>query len=495
MSSARKSAARAAQLRVELSEHGFPVALIARNIAEECGFRPRAAFRYAVGMSGQQAADIYNARYGTSTQAAPMTKSRISEYENWPLPGAARKPSAKVLAGLASLYETTVDQLLDRHDIRALGPDETLRVLQTAAVASTGPDCLAMSPQAGVPTIGVDTTNRRNALRLMGAGVIGATAPSPADAMAHTRNLERSEIGPSAIEQLEVQLHRLHTTYAAQPPAATWPAAQERRDEAAGLLEARLTLKQRREVTYIAGMYSVVCAWLAHDMGDVATAEAFCVDAYAHGEHAEQPLVRAWADDARATIALYDDRPTDALKAAQRGFAAAPQDSPAAARLAAQVSRAHAKLGHTDAFNDAHAIARRYADQLPAHGAGLFGADAVRLSSYDASSYLWLGQPTEALRAALNAIAQYREVPFGRQSPTRMAIAQIDLGSAHAALGEIDGAIANGREALSTERLVGSISKRATDLSLTLLRTHPTSQQVRSFAVDVRAARPAAITG
>ncbi|UGY94245.1 hypothetical protein [Streptomyces gobiensis] len=470
-------AARAATLRAELIERGCTTAHIAQAIAAECGIRPRAAYRYARGYSGQQAADVYNARYGTALSPASMTKKRISEYEIWPLPGVSRRPSRTVLTRLAEIYGTTVDQLIDHHDVRALPPEDARGLLATASASG--------SPEGG------DTTKRRTALKALGlaAGSSGLNV-SPGEAMAFTRELERTDLGPDTLEHLDVQLHHLGSMYAASPPAEIWQAAALLRRHTAELLSRRHTLTEGRELARCAGMQSVVLAWAAHDMGRVGVAEAYCVDAHAHGRQAGVPEVCAWADDARATIALYDDRPQQALAAAQRGFAAAPVDSPAAARLAAQISRACAKVGDGVRFEEANRVARQYADRLPAHGAGLFGADAVRLSSYDASSHLWLGDPARAHRAAEQATAQYREVPHGKQSPTRMAIAQIDLGAARAALGEIDGAIESGRAAVRCERLVGSIATRATELCAALMRMAPDTAEVRDFAQEVRTARP-----
>lgn len=483
--------ARAARLRVELAAVGCSTELIAQAIVAECRMRPRAAWRYAAGLSGQQAADSYNQLYGTAVSPTPMSKARISEYETWPMTGAARRPAPHVLAGLAALYGAELMQLLDAHDVRALGAAGLARLRQTHPPA-TSP---STAPSAALTEAG-DDTNRRNALKALGvATATAATAAAdlahPRAAMGYTLDLERTDLGPSTLEHLQVQLTQLGSSYASNPPAATWATAATAREHTARLLAGRHTLEEGRELARVAGMFSVVLAWLAHDMGATALAESWCVDAYAHGRQSEVPEVCAWADDARTTIALYDDRPTEALGAAMRGLAAAPTGTAAAARLSAQVSRATAKAGRADAFDDAHRIARRHAEHLPAHGAGLFGADAVRLASYDASSHLWLGAPRQALDAAEQAIAQYRAVPYGKQAPTRMAIAQIDLAAARAELGELDGALDAGRQALACRRLVGSIVARSTDLGRALQHIDGRAPEVRAFTAEVRAARPA----
>ena len=74
-------------------------------------------------LSVQEASDVaggpeqgYNARFGTAERSAPMSKTRISEYENWPIGRNTRKPSLAVLDNLAQLYGTTRRPLTDHHD-------------------------------------------------------------------------------------------------------------------------------------------------------------------------------------------------------------------------------------------------------------------------------------------------------------------------------------------------------------------------------------------
>jgi tetratricopeptide (TPR) repeat protein len=333
--------------------------------------------------------------------------------------------------------------------------------------------------------------DRRAALKAaIGAGAVALYGGPPdhavTEAMAWTRDLERTDIGPGTLDHLALAVERLGTTYAAAPPARTWPTVLLYRRQAASLLAGRHTLKEGRELTRCAGMLSVVLAWLAHDLGDTATAEAYCLDGWTHGEHSEVPEVCAWADDCRATVALYDDRPAEALAAAVRGLSLAPAGSDARARLAGQVARAQAATGRLMEYRSSAALARGFEDRLPTHGVGLFAADVVRISSFEASGYRWLGLPEPARRSAEEAVARYREVPYAKQSPTRMAIALLDLAMALAALGEPEGALELGREALATERPAAVIAIRAEELALLLMRSHRKLARVREFAERLR---------
>ncbi|MGP3978982.1 XRE family transcriptional regulator [Streptomyces sp. 8N114] len=363
-------------------------------------------------------------------------------------------------------------------------------VVEDCAGEATADVCAA--PPGAPPDLG-DATNRRDALKTaaLAAAATAADITSPTAALAYTRRLESTAIGSGTLDHLEGQLERLTARYAATPAREAWRIAGGVRAEVAQLMEGRHTLVQGRELARLAGMLSVVLGWLAHDMGAATAAEAWCRDGYAHGLQAEVPEVCAWADDARATICLYDDRPGQALAAAERGAAHAPAGSRAAARLAGQLSRTSAAAGRPDAFAAAHRTALRHVEQLPAHGAGLFGADAVRLRSFDASSYLALDQPGRALKAAEDAICQYRSVPYHQQSPTRMAIAQLDAAEAHAALGQIDAALALGKDALGCQRMVAAITSRTARL---LHRLHPHRHrhpQIQEFARTTATLLPA----
>jgi transcriptional regulator with XRE-family HTH domain len=117
-------------LRRRLTDWGWPIDEIAAAIGAQFRVRPRAAYRYATGLSGQKAADAYNARFGTADRSAPMSKTRISEYENWPIGQNTRKPSLTVLDNLAQLYGTTRRRLIDYHDWAALS-DAVRQALQT----------------------------------------------------------------------------------------------------------------------------------------------------------------------------------------------------------------------------------------------------------------------------------------------------------------------------------------------------------------------------
>ncbi|MEV2209946.1 hypothetical protein AB0H86_00175 [Streptomyces sp. NPDC050997] len=279
------------------------------------------------------------------------------------------------------------------------------------------------------PTKQVIPTKRRTALALIGGTALTPLmTPGPASAAtarAYAQHATLTELGPSDIAELEAAVDGLGTLYSSQPPHELWPTAARMRHRVFTFQhERRHTLREARELARHAGMLSVILAWVTHDLGEGDLVQAYCDDAWAQGEQADLPEVGAWAEDVRSTHALYDSRPLDALLAATRGLAVAPRDGNAAVRLSAQVARAHARLGNHHEFERAAVRARDYQAQLPLHGTGLFGVDAVRITSYDASSYGWLSHANRARAAAEEAIGHYRSFPRPLQAQERLALGE-----------------------------------------------------------------------
>lgn len=234
-------------------------------------------------------------------------------------------------------------------------------------------------------------------------------------------------------------------------------------------------------------MLSVVTAWLAHDIGRTDLVPVLCADAWTCGEQAGSPEVCAWSQDVACTDALYANRPLDALTAATRGLAVAPRDSHATIRLSAQLARAQAAVGNRQGFAEAAERAHRYQEHIPLRGAGLFSVDAVRIISYDATSYGLLGDHERSQQAAEEAIGHYEAAAAPHQAPTRLAIARLDLAAAYAALGELEGALSVGRQALAGDRVVQSVRDRAHNLGRSLQLRYPTVPQSQAFCEEVRA--------
>jgi len=288
--------------------------------------------------------------------------------------------------------------------------------------------------------------------------------------MEFTRRTEATEIGPGTLEHLELAVAGMASAFPHTPPVDLFPRAQWDRRHVAQLIDQRkYTFREGRELYRCAGWLSIILGWLSHDLGDALTGEAYCLDAWEHGWQVEQSDICAWAMDAAATIAMYNNRPEAARQAALKGLNQAPVNSAAAVRVSCQLTRACARLGRSDDFQAALRDTQQQLDRLPSLGSGLFSADSARVASYAATSSIWLDRPERAVAFARDALAFYEQVGLDQRSPTREAIARLDLALALVQLQAPDGAIEAASQALDTERVTGSMLARAGEVD-TLLR-------------------------
>jgi transcriptional regulator with XRE-family HTH domain len=301
-----------------------------------------------------------------------------------------------------------------------------------------------------------------------------------------TRRAETTAVGRATLEHLERVVADVSAAYSRGAPAEVFTVAHTHRRQVDELLQGPHTLAEGRELYVQAAWLSEILAWVTHDLGSTTAADAYCVDAFEHAHQAGHAELCGWAMDARASIALYDDRPADALRSALRGADAAPAAHPLVVRLHAQAARALAVLGRRD---DAVAELGRAADafeRLPTRPPTRFGKDTTKLAryaitAYSATAYLSLGMFDRARGYANEALAEHRSAPERDRSPSREAIARLDLATALAGLGEPEEAARLGHAALASPRVVDSVLVRATGLGAALTGHHPDLTETRDY--------------
>ncbi|MQA84084.1 MAG: helix-turn-helix domain-containing protein [Streptosporangiales bacterium] len=283
----------------------------------------------------------------------------------------------------------------------------------------------------------VDPTKRRDALKL---ALVAPLAPdalrrvlrqAAAEAMEFTRLASISAVGPGTLQHLEAVVAELDRSYSTEPPTELFAITRAYRIRVEELVHGSHTLKEARELYVYAGWLSEVLAWLAHDLGDPLTAEAFAIDCHEHAHQAGHDELCAWATDAMASIALYTGQPERAVTAAHKGIARVPASHPLAVRLRAQAGRAYARLGRREECVELLSEARELHERLPARAPTRFGIDTAALAdyamtAYPASAYVWLGEQTgntrdytEAKRYAEHAVAVHERAPAAARSPSR----------------------------------------------------------------------------
>ncbi|TDC75398.1 XRE family transcriptional regulator [Streptomyces hainanensis] len=344
----------------------------------------------------------------------------------------------------------------------------------------------------------MEETKRRDAAKLIGLTLAtpAVTAEildqAAAEAVEFTRQVEASALGSTTLGHLDQAVTEINRAYSLKPPSQVFETALAYRRKVGVLLRSNHTHQQGRELLAYAGWLSELLAWLAHDLGSAGAGSAFANDAFVHGQQAGHGQLCAWAMDAAASINIYEARPDRAVAAARRGLSEVGSTHPLTVRLHAQAARARAAEGDAEGFSAAFRAAEDAYDRLPPRPPQRFGEDVLPLAeyaitSYPATSCIWLGQADRARQYAERALATFAAAPEAARSPSRQAIARIDLALAHAQLGEPDAAIVLGHQALDSARVVGSVRNRAHDLTAYLDRRHPRETATEGLREKLRA--------
>lgn len=339
-----------------------------------------------------------------------------------------------------------------------------------------------------------EPTNRRDALKLGLAATVGQVLGEAADeALEFTRRANTSAVGRGTLDHLHTVLCDITGSYCRRAPADLFTVARLYRRKVDQLIAGPHTLKEERELFVYAGWLSEILAWLAHDLGNPLTGEAYAIDCFEHADQAGHDELCGWAADAMASIALHAGQPTRSVDAAARGLQRVPVGHPLRVRLHAQASRGHARLGNRDAFVDSYQQADCLWNALPSRtparpdGTDTGPLATYAMTTYTASSLIWLGDYQQARHHAERAVEAHEATPIGQRSLSRQAIAHLDLGIAMAYLGSPQEAVALGLRALTSPRLVASVHARAADLNTVLAQRHPGTSHTVEFQAALAA--------
>jgi transcriptional regulator with XRE-family HTH domain len=270
------------------------------------------------------------------------------------------------------------------------------------------------------------------------------------------------DVSAATLDGLALGVHELCRRYTRVPPTALVDAVRGYRRHLFDLLEARMALRQRRELIVTAGWLSLLAACLHVDLGQPAAARESRRAAHDLGVDAGERQIVAWGLEVRAWQAILAGRHEDAVKLCDAGSDLAGRDTSAAVQLTAQEARAQARLGRARETHGALDRAAASCSRLPIpeHPDHHFTFDPQKLTSYTATALAWLGDGERAEPFA-------REVIDLRQRggrPRRVATARIDLALILAQQDRPEEACDLGQLALASGRLVRSNIWRAAEL-------------------------------
>lgn len=296
---------------------------------------------------------------------------------------------------------------------------------------------------------------------------------------------EATNIGSTTLEQLDEDVRRLARDYLSNPPLPLMLATLRVRNRVFTLLEGRQHPNQTRQLYLIAGRLCGLLAWMAGDVGRHSEAETQARTGWLCAELAGADGLRAWIRATQSKVAYWDGRIQESGRLADDGMRFAASDS-ARVLLASLGARAWARLGDTE---EAHAALARAEEEREHAGedevGGLYGFSEAQQSYLAGTTYLWLREPEEALRAADRAVWLYEVGPQADRFYGAETLALIDAATAHLQANELEGAAEKLQPvlALPQEQRLETFTLRLGEMRDTLRRSrHATSRP----AVDMQ---------
>ncbi|MFI6522273.1 helix-turn-helix domain-containing protein [Spirillospora sp. NPDC050679] len=301
---------------------------------------------------------------------------------------------------------------------------------------------------------------RKSEAALFGTATTAVSMPPPddeQDALELARRIASSDVGDETLTALELTVDDLASAYPRTAPAELLTRVRRHLGYVGSLLDARMTLAERRRLTVVGGWLSLLAATCAIDLHRRPAAAARLRTAAALAEHAEHPEILAWCVETEAWQALTDGDYPRARDLAQGAQRIAPQTGSAFIQATAQEGRAWARLGDAVRTRDALTRVERLVAPLPVpdRPEHHYRYDPAKSDAYTATTLSWLGDPAAA-DYARGVLARLETPSSGPARPRRAASARLDLALALLAADQPDEAAHVALEAVTSGCLVPS---------------------------------------
>lgn len=248
------------------------------------------------------------------------------------------------------------------------------------------------------------------------------------DALELARRVAASDIGSETLTRLDAVVDELATAYPRSSPTILLDRIRRHLGYVSQLLDARMTLAERRRILVAGGWLSLLGATVHVDLGQQASATARLKTAISLAEHAGHDEIRAWGYETEAWRTLAGGDYARAVELSRAAQAVAPADSSANIQATAQEGRAWARLGQASDTYRALAKVHKRVEPLrrpdtPEHH---YRYDPDKSVGYTATTLAWLGDSAaeEYAREVIHRLA-----PDGDAThwPRRVATAHLDL--------------------------------------------------------------------
>ncbi|GGQ83718.1 hypothetical protein [Couchioplanes azureus] len=271
------------------------------------------------------------------------------------------------------------------------------------------------------------------------------TLRAAAQARRHARAAAASVVDAVSVEALHLEVRRLARGYASTAPQTLLADLVDTRDGAYQLLRLTRRPSDLAELYLIAGQVCGLAATTSWDLGDTAAADDLAAAAWTYAQLCNHATLRAWVRSVQATIAFWSHRPAEGLRVAEDGLRYAAGASEV--RLHAITARAWTMLPRGS--DRALAALRRAfdarehsrdTDELADSTGGEFAFPPARLALCAGAVHLGLGNGAQAARHSAEALHLYRQTPAPQRRWAVHHGALIDLATARAQQGDLDGA-------------------------------------------------------
>ncbi|MEH1164633.1 XRE family transcriptional regulator [Micromonospora sp. CPCC 205539] len=303
--------------------------------------------------------------------------------------------------------------------------------------------------------------------------------------------LRTSDVSTATLEALRITADRLccEYPYMASDQLRVEGRAWLRRITA--LMDRRLTLAQHQEVLTLAGWVALLVGCVEYDLGHRRIAEGTRKAALTLGEEAGNASISGWAYEMRAWYALTQGDYRGVIAAAEAGEATAKHQG-VAVQLAAQRAKAWARLGDRRQVETALDRGRTLLESLPypEDTDHHFVVDPAKFDFYAMDCYRIAGEDRLAEMYAREVIRSSTDPDGTERKPMRNAEARVTLGVAAARSGDLESAVAYGRQALQGDRKsLPSLLMCSQELATLLAERYPHEPEAVAYLDEVRTLR------
>ncbi|MBW8484771.1 hypothetical protein [Actinomadura parmotrematis] len=295
--------------------------------------------------------------------------------------------------------------------------------------------------------------------------LIPTTADDTVEALDLARRVAASDVGGDTLTALEAAVDDLASAYPTSDPGHLLGRIRRHLHYVDGLLDARMTLAERRRLIAVGGWLSLLAATCHIDLHQRAPAAARLRSAAALAWHAEHSEIAAWCLETEAWQALTEGNHRRALDLSRAARQAAPRGSSAFIQATAQEGRAWARLGDADETRRSLTRVERLVAPLatPDRPEHHYRYDPAKSDAYTATTLAWIGDAA-AEPYARAVLGRLEGGEHGPPRPRRAASARLDLSLALLAADRPDEAAHTALEAITSGRLVPSNHWRAREV-------------------------------